>query len=65
MGGGKAPKEYLLEQAKKEHKDVTGYGKKKISLADFLSNRLDHSAEFIYDLIKEWEETSQKQRKAK
>lgn len=54
MSQGKPRKEWLLEQAKKDHKDITTYGIKKIGLAEFLSNRLNYSSEFIYDLIEEW-----------
>lgn len=91
MGGGKAPKEYLLKCAKEDHKPLESYSNNRNSclcansicegcgariniiqlmkrvrddtirefqvdanLAEFLSNELEYSPEFIYDLLKKF-----------
>jgi hypothetical protein len=60
MGGGKAPKEYLLECAKKDHNPLMSYSKdtkqEMTNLAEFLSKELEYSPELIYDLLKKYEE---------
>jgi len=55
MSQGKAPKNILLKYAKEDHKPLDSYSKNKdVLLAEFLSNKLEYSPEFIGDLIKEF-----------
>ncbi len=55
MGGGKAPKEYIERMNKEDNQSLDKFNKFNHSaLAEFLSNRLEYSPEFIDDLLKEF-----------
>lgn len=56
MGGGKARKGYLEKEAKENHHPLDSYVNyiDDIALSEFLSNELEYSPEYLFELIKKF-----------